>query len=267
MMAKTDSANRIGDDRLRSMLNICRFHRQHERFHTTESMQVAVELRRHSNALKLLADRWLATAAENEGGGKQDYADPLFQAAGCYDLNDMAGITTTGILFMEGESEPREIRMMQARFKELAEYYRGTGKWLDEKMDAGWERESVLLNVEFADISYQRHFALINTTMTGHAYNTAGRIIGAAHQNLSSVEFLPKKIRKDLRGTAQLMRTTAWLIDEAAAILAKRAAENGLVDRYWTDVIAGLEKRVGTGAAAAAPTEEEAVPNPPTARK
>lgn len=266
-MAKSDSSKRIDDERLRNMLNICRFHRQHERFHTTESMQVAVELRRHSNALKVLGDRWLATAAE--GDGKQEYGgDSLFKAAGCYDLNDMAGITTTGILFMEGESEPREIKMMQNRLKELAEYYRSAGTWLAEKMDAGWERESVLLNVDFTDISYQRHFALINTTMTGQAYETAGRILRAANQNLSSVEFLPGKIRKNLRGTGQLMRTTAWLIDEAAAILAKRAAENGLVDRYWTDVIAGLEKRVGSeGVSAASKPAEEAVPNPPTASK
>lgn len=236
----------VNDDRLQAMLNICRYHRQHERYHTTESMNLAVELRRHSNALKLLADKWLGADLTS---AQRDYSDPALMAAGCDDLNDLSGISTTGVFFVEGESEPRELRTMKERVASLSAYFRRTGKWLAEKMEAGWERESILLCPEFADIAYPRHVALINTTLTGQCYDTAGRILGAAHKALGSLDMAPNALRSDLSGAAQVLRSTAWLMDEAAAILAKRAAENGLVDRHWSQTIEGLQSRLDEGLA------------------
>lgn len=248
----------LGEERLQAMLNICRYHRQHERYHTTESMNIAVELRRHSNAIKLLADKWSAGATQSAAG---DYSTPAMMAVGCDDLNDPAAITTTGVLFMEGESEPRELRIMKERLASLSAYFRRTGGWLAEKMEAGWEREAVLLCREYADIAYPRHVALINTTLTGQCYDTAGRIIGAAHQALASIELTPRALRDDRQGAAQVLRTAAWLMDEAAAALAKRAAENGLVDRAWTQTMAGLQQRIDD-ITAASPAGPETRPGP-----
>jgi hypothetical protein len=238
-------------------LNICRFHRQHERYHSGEGLRIATQLRKNSNALKILADRWSQTQVISPD---KDYVDPLYQAVGCEDLNDPAGITATGILFMEGESEPREINLIRAELEELTNYYQRTGDWLLDKMDAGWARESVLLHPEFVDIAYHRHAALINTTLSAQTYQTVARILKAAHQTLCSLSFQPNHVRAGLPQATGMVRLIAWLMDDASALLGQRAAQSGLVDGHWTRVIEGLARRVNgapPGASASArPTGE-----------
>jgi hypothetical protein len=65
--------------------------------------------------------------------------------------------------------------------------------------------------------------------------------MGAALEALNTVEFKPESIRKDLRGSAMLVRTAGWLLDEAAAVLAEQAADLTRSDPDWTDYIGALE--------------------------
>lgn len=61
--------------------------------------------------------------------------DPAFAAAGCEDLNGAAVVAMTGILFMEGESEPPEITAMKVELAGLAATLSRTSGWLMAKMD------------------------------------------------------------------------------------------------------------------------------------
>jgi hypothetical protein len=224
---------------LEGMLAVARYHREHERFHSMNGLQQAAELRRESNALKVLAERWFQAAEAPPSS--IDYSDPRFQAAGCEDLNDRAAIATTGILFMEGESEPRELLQLKMKLMGVAEGLARTSLWLGEKMEAGWERESVLLTPELATAARPRFMALKHTTLAGVKFGVVARLLRAALAALSSQELVPSAVRKDLKGMAQLVLTASWLLDEAAGLLAEQATDVARSDPEWTTYMAELE--------------------------
>lgn len=226
---------------IEGLLKIAEYHREHERFYATHGLDQASALRRDAGALRALADRWIEGEARAPAG---DFNDPRLQAAGCEDLNAEAALATTGILFMEGESEPAEIVQMRARLQALGEGYARSARWLAEKMDAGWKRESVLLTPEFADVAYQRHMALARTTMHGEQLGVAARLIGAAHAALSAQKHDPATIRADAPAAGRVLRVAAWLLDSAAEIVALGAAELSRSDPDWTAYIEGMRSRL-----------------------
>jgi hypothetical protein len=235
---------------LDDLLRIARYHRQHERYYVIEGFERAAELRRAASALRALADRWMDGDASGDASGR--YSSPQLQAAGCEDLNDPAALATAGILFMEGESEPAEIARLKAKLAGLRDTYMETGRWLEEKMDAGWQREAALLNPEYADVAYARHMVLMRTTLSAAKMRVASRLIGAAHAALAPREHKPAQVRADPESAGRLLRTTAWLIDAAAALIAEQAGDLGASDPGWTAYIEDL-----TGRAARAPTRSE----------
>jgi hypothetical protein len=226
-------------DAIAGMLQVARYHRQHERYHSLSGLENAAALRRDANALKVLADTWLRAAEQPPPD--VDYSDAAFRAAGCEDLSDPAAVATTGILFMEGEGEPRELTQLKGKLWAISDSMGRVSGWLAEKMEAGWEREMRLLTPELAESARPRFMALTRTTMSGVKFGVVARLMGAALEALNAVEFRPDAIRKDLRGSAMLVRTAGWLLDEAAAVLAEQAADLGRSDPDWTDYISGLE--------------------------
>jgi hypothetical protein len=86
---------------LNSILNLSKYHREHEKFYAKAPLKQAVELQKASQILKTLADRWanIEVKAPEKAG----------RYMGCEDLNETASIQHDGVLFMEGEGEPPEI--------------------------------------------------------------------------------------------------------------------------------------------------------------
>lgn len=251
-MAAEDKA--LKGAKLENLLRIARYHRQHERYYAIEGFEQAAELRRDASALRALADRWMA--GEAVGGATGSYSDPELQAAGCEDLNDPAALATAGILFMEGESEPAEISGLKVKLAGLRDTYTKMGRWLEEKMDAGWRRESALLNPEYADVAYGRHMVLMRTTLSASKMVVAGRLIGAAHDALAPQDHKPANVRSDPEGAGRLLRTTAWLMDAAAALVAEQAGDLGASDPGWTRYIEELTARAADRAAAPRPKKD-----------
>ena len=244
-------------DDLDGMLQVARFHREHERFHSMKGLQDAADLRRESNALKVLADTWFRAAGrESSETARVDYQRAEFRAAGCEDLSDPVAVATTGILFMEGEQEPRELVQLQFKLAGMAEGLGRASEWLGEKMVAGFERESVLLTPELARAARPRFMALKRTSMTAAKFGVISRLLRAALGALQAVELKPAAIRKDLEGAAELMRTASWLLDAAAALLAEQAADLAFSDVDWTTYVAELEAVRRSRAEGAAPTED-----------
>jgi hypothetical protein len=239
----SEQRERPSPDAIAGMLQVARFHREHERYHSLTGLENAAALRRDANALKVLADTWLRAAERPRP--EIDYGDAAYRAAGCADLSDPTAVATTGILFMEGEGEPRELTQLKGKLWALTDTMARVSAWLAEKMEAGWEREMRLLTPELAETARPRFMALTRTTMSGSTFGVAARLMGAALEALNAVEFRPEAIRKDLRGSAMLVRTAGWLLDEAAALLAERAAELTRSDPDWTDYIDELERLAG----------------------
>ncbi|MPY95274.1 MAG: hypothetical protein GEV08_20120 [Acidimicrobiia bacterium] len=244
-MAKEATGRGPDGAALEGMLAVARFHREHERFHSMNGLEQAAEIRRDSNALKVLAQRWLEAA--ESGRSTLDYDDPRFQAAGCDDLNDKAAVATTGILFMEGESEPPEIGQMKTKLSGMAAGFDRTAGWLAQKMEAGWERESALLTPELASAAQPRFAALARTTLTGLGLGVVSRLLEAAVTALSAQVLVPAAVRKDLVGSAQLLLAASWLLDEASSVLAEQAADIARSDPSWTAYIEDLQAREPTG--------------------
>jgi hypothetical protein len=220
------------------LLQIARHHREHERYYATEGLEQAAGLRRAAGAVRALADRWLAGVASAAGDARYD--DPQLRAAGCEDLNDPAALATAGILFMEGEGEPAEIARLKVALAAQRDRCVSTGRWLDEKMQAAWQREARLLTAEYADAAYARHMALMRTTLCASKLVVAGRLLGAAHAALAPREHAPAEVRADPQGAGRLLRTTAWLMDAAAGLIAEQAVGLGASDPAWTRYIEDL---------------------------
>jgi hypothetical protein len=80
---------------LETILNLARYHREHESFYAQAPLEQAIVLQEKSRVLKALAERW-ATVAATDSPAANPYA-------GCEDLNETAAIRTSGVIFMEGE--------------------------------------------------------------------------------------------------------------------------------------------------------------------
>lgn len=219
------------------LLEIARAHREHERYHSMAKLEQAAALRRDSNALKVLADRWLQVpvAADPGVGGEHD-------ARGCEDLNGPAAVTTTGILFMEGEPRPGELTAMLARFEDAAHEYERLSRWLAEKMAGAWPRLGSLLTPELIEAARPRFAALARTTAAGSAYGLAARLLTAAASAMRNQDLTPAGVRADPVGAAAMLRTSGRLVDMAAAVIAEAAAGLGLSDPDWTSFIATLSR-------------------------
>jgi hypothetical protein len=167
----------------------------------------------------------------------------LFQAAGCEDLNDRAGVTTTGILFMEGEAEPVELAQMKQRLAGLATGWEETSAWLTEKMEPAWERETVLYTPAFAGAARPRFATLTRTTRASLALGLVAQLLKAAVSALGAQSLLPRVVRDDLPASADLLLAVSWLIDEASATLAEMAADLSRTDPDWTAYLDALDQQ------------------------
>jgi hypothetical protein len=249
-----------GRTAIEGMLDVARYHREHERFHSLNGLETAMDLRRDANALKVVAERWLAVDQDTTSSAV-DYQDPRFRAAGSADLNDRTAVATTGILFMEGEHEPAELTQMKERLRGTAAGLAATSGWLAEKMDAGWQREQALLTSGFADAVHPRLMALTRTTLTGAKLGVVARLLGVAAATLQRQDLRPPGIRKDRRGAGRVLLTASWLIDRAAALMAEQSAELSLSDPDWTRYIEMLESKAGARTTASSPADASSPPN------
>jgi hypothetical protein len=241
-----------------NLLRVAKAHRQHERFYAMEGLEAAAGLRRDANALRALADRWLdaPTAAASA------IDDPRFRAAGCTDLNADAATASAGILFMEGENEPAELAALKHKLSGFAARHAEISKWLLDMMERAWDREAILLKRGTATAGFRRHLTVTRTALTAGKLGIAGRLAAAAHTALSAQDFRPAAIRADRRGAAEIVRTAAWLLDAATAVLAEQASQLGNSDADWTAYIEELEHLGETDATQSSDRDSSAEPRP-----
>jgi hypothetical protein len=216
------------------LANIAAYHREHERFSPAQHLATAADLAREANRLKVVADVWLREPSA-PAAGAVDYTDPRYRAAGCADLNALDAVAGIGVLFMEGEGEPAEIRVLKAKLRGQGLGMQSAGQWLADKMDAAWERESVLLAPPLIDAAWPRFQTIVTNWRGSREMALAGRLLALAVDCLDRIDFTPAAVRADRLRAGRSLRTAGWILDLAARLLASSGADLARNDPRWTE--------------------------------
>ena len=229
---------------LEAMLNLTRFHREHEKFYASSPREQAVTLQRHARSLQSLADTWAGAEV-----GQRPVLSPY---EGAEDLNSAAALQLDGVLFMEGEGRPAEITHLIRDLRRAAEDQREVAEWLSRAMEASWGIASALLDIDgLADLLGERHRIIANDWQAATMGAVTSRVLDRAADILERVDFTPAALRVDLadgRVAVGLLYSAAELIDHAADLCCDSA---GLVhgnERRWrvfrervAEVVAGQQ--------------------------
>ena len=214
---------------LQAILNLSKFHRDHEKFYASSPRELAVTMQRHARSLQALADQWAVTGPAAPA--------PFSPYEGAEDLNSPAALQLDGVLFMEGEGRPAEITHLIRDLRAAAEDQRDTGQWLARAMQASWDMAAALAGIGgLADMLGERHRIIANDWQAAHMTTLMSHILDRAADILDQTDFTPKALRADLAGekvSAGRLYSAAELISHAADLCSDSA---GLVhdnERRW----------------------------------
>ena len=222
---------------LEAMMNLTRFHREHEKFYASSPREFAVTLQRHARTLQGLADQWSTTEASTRS--------VLSPYEGAEDLNSPVALQLDGVLFLEGEGRPAELAHLVRDLRTAAEDQRATGEWLATAMESSWAVAATLVEVEgLADMLGERHRIIANDWRAATMNSVQSRVLDRAADILEHVDLTPSALRADLAGdrvAAGLLYSAAEMIAHAADLCSESA---GLVhdnERRWRT----FRRRVG----------------------
>jgi len=217
------------DQFVEAILNLSKFHREHEKFYAQNPLEQANRLHFISKALTTLADRWSQVEA-----GQAKKGNPYI---GCEDLNETSTIPYVGVLFMEGEGEPQEITKMENDIRVISNDYAKTGEWLAKAMEVSWDVAKQLTgNPLLADLLGERHRIIINDWQAAYLSSLISELCGRASDILNQIDFAPEKIRNDLRNVRSYpgyLYSAKELLDRAADLASESATLVHDNERRW----------------------------------
>jgi hypothetical protein len=209
--------------------NLSEYHREHEKHYGSAPLADALDLLRAADTLKALAERW--THAEPAP------AQPAMPYAGAPDLNDPRAIELAGVLFLESGEVPPEITRLRAGLRAQAESADGTGRWLEEAMEAAWAVAAHLPDVPgLADLVAERHAIVAADWRSASTLQLVARLLARADEVLERVDFTAAGVRADLAGARRspaLLFSAAELIDQATALSIESTALVRGNERRW----------------------------------
>ena len=227
---------------LDAVLNLSRFHREHEKFYATSPRELAVTLQRHARTLHALGDRWSTSTPST--------SPAVSPFAGAEDLNDPAALQLDGVLFMEGEGEPAEITHLVRDLRTAADDFVATGDWLTNAMQASWDVAAALIDVEeLADVLGERHRIIANDWLAADMSALIARVLHRAADILDHIDFAPAAVRLDLAGArrfAGLLHSAAELVNRAADLASESAGLVNDNERRWRVFRDRVREIVGT---------------------
>jgi hypothetical protein len=224
--------------------NIARTHREHERFYSAYLLEQGTRLVREATKLKVVADHWLEGQPGPPDYPGVDFQHPAFRAAGCDDLNAPSAIASIGILFMEGQGEPSELRILKAMLGGSSAAAVQSGKWLSDMMQAAWDRERTLFTWERADAARFR-FRTIATNWVG-AQETAlvGRMLAVVNACLAKIDFTPSALRVNRQASGKALLTAARILAAAGRLQGQSGVDLVGNDDPWTAYRRALQARI-----------------------
>ena len=227
--ATTAATSERDNPLLQAVLNLAKFHRDHEKFYSSSPREQAVVLQRHARTLQALADRWTTVEPSTRA--------VLSPFEGAEDLNAPDATQLDGVLFLEGEGEPPEITRLIRDLRALADDARTSGEWLAAAMQASWDMAAALVAVdELADVMGERHRIIANDWQAANLTALAGRLLLRAAEMLQRVDFTPAALRADLAGprvSAARLYSAAEVIGHAAELCCDAAGAEHDSERRW----------------------------------
>ncbi|MFJ5806594.1 hypothetical protein [Streptomyces sp. NPDC093093] len=228
-MPEDEAQHTPPDSLLQVIDNLARFHREHEKYYSQAPLRQAAELQARSRALKSLADWWSDVEASEQ-------TSPI-AFAGTEDLNAPGLVAESGILFMEGEDEPAELRKMKREIGMLAEDAEQAGAWLAQAMEQAWEIAGRLAAYPaLADLLGERNRIIANDWQSAGLQTLVARLLRRALDLLARVDFSPAALRADLRGGRKApayLYSASELFDRAADLMAESAMLVHENERRW----------------------------------
>jgi hypothetical protein len=214
---------------LAAVVNLSRFHREHEQFYASNPREQAVALQRHERALLALADRWSHVEVSSRPA--------LNPFEGAEDLNSSTATQLDGVLFMEGEGEPVEMERMRSDLRRAATDFAATGEWLASAMTSSWDIAATLIDIEqLGDLLGERHRIIANDWQAANMTTLAGRVLQRAAEMLDAIDFSPASLRDDLSGdrvTPPRLYSIAEMIGHAADLSSDAAGAERDSERRW----------------------------------
>jgi hypothetical protein len=142
-----------------------------------------------------------------------------------------------GVLFMEGDGEPGEIRHLRRDLRTFADDAADAGEWLATAMQSSWDVAAVLLDIEeLADMLGERHRIIANNWRGASLMTVAARVLQRAADVLDRVDFNPAALRADLterHTAAHRLDSAAEMIDHAADLFSEFASIVHDNERRW----------------------------------
>ena len=210
--------------------NLSEFHREHEKFYAQAPLRQAVEIEGSSRVLKALADHWSVVSPV-----ERPSTSPPF--AGAPDLNPPGLTAETGVLFMEGEGEPTEIKQLRRDLETLAGDMDAGGEWLSAAMEKGWGiAGSLAAYPQLADLLGERHRIIANDWQAANQQTLIARLVRRALEIIERVDFAPAALRSDLAGeriAAAYLYSASELLDRAADLAVQSASLVHDNERRW----------------------------------
>ena len=228
-MTSTETPANPNGPLLAAMLNLTKFHREHEKFYASSPRELAVTLQRHARSLQALADQW-STAEPSTRSVLSPYE-------GAEDLNSSTALQLDGVLFMEGEGRPTEITHLIRDLRSYADDQRGTAEWLTHAMESSWDVAAALIQIDaLADMLGERHRIIANDWQAATMNTVMSRLLDRVADILERVDFTPQALRADLAGprvSAGLLYSAAELTSHAADLSSESAGLVHQNERRW----------------------------------
>jgi hypothetical protein len=241
--ATVDRPDPAGSALLNAVLNLARFHRDHEKYYASVPREQAIVIQRHSRTLQALADHWSSAEASTR--------EPFSPFEGAEDLNAPVALQLDGVLFLEGEGEPVELIRLRRDLRAMADDQLATGDWLAAAMSASWEVATGFLPFdELADLFGERHRIIANDWQAAAMAQLAGRVMLRALEILDTVDFTPIALRRpgSMKAAATRLYSVGELLDHAADLFSDSA---GLVhdnERRWRIFRSRVDELLAGGA-------------------
>ncbi len=214
---------------LEMILNLATYHREHEKYYARVPLQNALALHQASCVFLTLADRWSGVQVQAPEQGS-----PFM---GCADLNELATIQHCGVLFMEGEGEPREISDLKRELHKGADAFDQAGQWLEQAMQSAWTAMQPLLRFPpLAKALGERHRIIMDDWQTARQASLISTLLRRTLEILQGVDFTPSAIRADIAGPRvfpEYLYAAAELINRAADLASESAVLTHDNERRW----------------------------------
>jgi hypothetical protein len=214
---------------LEAIVNLSRYHREHEKFYASAPREQAVQLQRLARTLLALADQW--------SGAVPVARTALSPFEGAPDLNAAVAVQLDGVLFMEGEGEPAEITHLKRDLRTVAADAAEVAGWLSAAMEASWAIAATLVELDgLAEVLGERHRIIANDWQAASLGNLAGTIVGRAVDVLDRIDFSPAALRADLAGervSARRLYSAAEMLNHAADLYSESAGLDNDNERRW----------------------------------